>query len=80
MRELGALMNSIAGVNPDDDVAVLTETLKRVRTLDLRTSFPGQTVSQRCGPTYSPFFRHGAWSVVPNTARPCAGLPSEPQA
>ena len=28
MRELGALMNSVAGVNPNDDVAVLTETLK----------------------------------------------------
>lgn len=47
MRELGALMNSMAGVNPDDDVAVLTETLKRVRSLDPRTTFPGQTVSQR---------------------------------
>ena len=38
MRELGALMNRMAGVNPDDDVAVLTETLKCVRTLNPRTT------------------------------------------
>ena len=33
MRELGVLMNSIAGCNPDDDEAVLIETLNRLRTL-----------------------------------------------
>lgn len=65
MRELGALMNSVAGVNPNDDVAVLTETLKCVRTLNSRISaFPptanAQTVSQpqpaknRCDPLPPP--------------------------
>ncbi len=52
MRELGALMNSMAGVNPDDDVAVLTETLKCVRTLNPRTTAAfhaeRQKVVQRC--------------------------------
>eukprot|EP01043_Picozoa_sp_COSAG02_P021873 COSAG02_NODE_1122_length_14450_cov_4.124173_9_plen_118_part_00 len=52
MRELGALMNSMAGVNPDDDVAVLTETLKCVRTLNPRTTAAShpkrKRVVQRC--------------------------------
>ena len=64
MRELGALMNSMAGINPNDDVAVLAETLKCVRALNPRISAPpptahARTVSQpllatnRCDPLIS---------------------------
>ena len=71
MRELGALMNSVAGVNPNDDVAVLTETLKCVRTLNSRISaFPptanARTASQpkptknRCDPLPRPQAVHAS--------------------
>lgn len=40
MRELGKLMNSMAGVDPEDDVAVLTETLKCVRARNPKVSRP----------------------------------------
>ena len=50
MRELGALMNSMVGVDPDDDVAVLMATLNCVRTLRTTELATQQSaIQRRCG-------------------------------
>jgi hypothetical protein len=86
MRELGVLMNSIAGTNPNDDVAILSETLKRLRTLDPQVppsarnagSHPVSQPRSACRSPIRNALRASPVHLACLTAAPNTGYRSEP--